>query len=97
VRRRIAPVISKPTEDPAYFSLFQLVCDRGTGASVQLRWSDDNGANWSNWHTTTVGQLGEFKRRATWRALGSAVDRVFDVQMTDDAPFNPQELILGID
>jgi hypothetical protein len=88
-RQRIAPVISKPSRTRVSFPKFEVVCEKGTGATVMLRWSDDNGANWSSWNYTTVGQVGDFARSAAFYRLGSAYDRVFDLVFTDDAPFNP--------
>jgi hypothetical protein len=88
-RQRIAPVISKPTRGRVFFPNFEIVCEKGTGANLMMRYSDDNGATWSNRRDATVGATGEYKARARWNRLGSAFDRVFDVSMTDDAPFNP--------
>jgi hypothetical protein len=88
-RQRIAPVISKPSMDRLSYSKFEILCETGTGATVMLRYSDDNGATWSDWKYTTVGAIGEYSNKARFTRLGSAFDRVFDVVMTDDAPFNP--------
>lgn len=50
---------------------------------AMLRWSDDGGHTWSNEHTASMGAIGEYKARATWRRLGSSRDRTFEVSMTD--------------
>lgn len=89
VRDRIAPVISAPSRKRLRFPSFELVCEKAGGKEVMLRWSDDNGATWSNWHRESTGAAGEHGRRVRWMRLGSAHDRVFQVRMTDDAPFNP--------
>ena len=54
-----------------------------------LRYSDDNGYNFSNWIYTGTGDTGEYATRMAWWQLGSARDRVFSVRVTDDAPWNP--------
>ena len=56
---------------------------------MELRWSDDNGYTWSNWHYASVGAVGQFVRMARFSRLGSSYDRVFELVMTDNAPFNP--------
>lgn len=88
-RDRIAPVISAPDMHRVSYPRLEVLCEKGTGATVMLRFSDDNGANWSGWFYTTVGALGVFKARARFNRLGSGYDRVFQVRMTDNAPFNP--------
>jgi hypothetical protein len=89
VRDRIAPVISHPSRKRVSFPAFEVVCEKGTGADLMLRYSDDNGANWSAWQTATVGATGQYARKAQFLRLGSAYDRVFQLRMTDDKPFNP--------
>lgn len=92
VRERIAPVISAPDQKRVSYPRFEILCEKGTGATVMLSYSDDNGANWSNWIYTTVGSVGVFKARARFNRLGSGYDRVFRVRMTDNAPFNPVDV-----
>lgn len=89
VRDRIAPVVSASSRKRLRFPSFELICEKAGGKEVMLRWSDDNGATWSNWHRESSGATGEHARRVRWMRLGSAHDRVFHVRMTDDAAFNP--------
>lgn len=88
-RQRISPVISAPDRHLVHYSNLEVVCEKGTGATVMLRWSDDNGSNWSNWHYATVGEVGQFARRARFTRMGAGRDRVYDMVMTDPQPFNP--------
>lgn len=88
-RDRIAPVISDPGRSRLRFPSFELVCEKGGAKKVLLRWSDDNGATWSDWVDTTTGEVGNYSQRVRWTRLGSGFDRVYHVRMTDDAPFNP--------
>lgn len=95
VRDRISPVISKPGKERVTFSELELTCDKGQGGTALLRWSDDNGANWGNWHQAGLGALGEFGARTRWLRTGSARDRVFHLRCTDNVTFNPVDLHIG--
>lgn len=53
---------------------------------VMLRWSDDGGHTWSNYHEKSCGKIGETGTRVIWRRLGMTVklrDRVYEVSGTD--------------
>lgn len=53
---------------------------------VRLRWSDDGGHTWSNYHAKSCGKIGETGKRVIWRRLGMTVklrDRVYEVSGTD--------------
>lgn len=89
VRDRVMPVVSRPDRGRVRFPRVEVVCEKGTGAKVMLRWSDDNGATWSDWEEESTGDVGDYSARVRFERTGSAFDRVFQVRMTDDAPFNP--------
>jgi len=58
----------------------------GYDPQVMLRWSDDGGHTWSNYHTASIGKIGEYYRRVFWRRLGMTLklrDRVYELSMTD--------------
>lgn len=88
-RERICPVISAPSRKRLRFPSAEMVCEKATTGTVQLRYSDDNGNTWSNWRYETAGAVGELATQVNWNRLGSAFDRVYQVRMTDDAPWNP--------
>lgn len=88
-RDRIAPVISEPSRKRLRFPSVEVVCEKAAAKKVLLRWSDDNGATWSNWHEQSNGDVGKYSQRVRWNRTGSAFDRVYQMRMTDDAPFNP--------
>jgi hypothetical protein len=96
VRERIAPVVSAGNRKRLRFPLVEFLCDKATDAQIMLRWSDDNGATWSSWNYTTPGSVGQFARRARFWRTGSAIDRVYQVRVTDDAPFNPVSMHLEV-
>jgi hypothetical protein len=92
-RDRIAPVISEPSRKRLRFPSVEVVCEKAAAKKILLRWSDDNGATWSNWHEASNGDIGKYSQRVRWNRTGSAFDRVYQMRMTDDAPFNP----IGVD
>jgi len=54
--------------------------------TVLLRWSDDGGHTWSNYHGKGMGATGQTGKRVIWRRLGMTLklrDRVYEVSGTD--------------
>jgi len=72
-----------------FFNSFELDIETGIGdltvinPQAMLRWSDDGGKTWSNEHWVSLGQMGEYTKRARWRRLGKARSRIFEVTITD--------------
>lgn len=59
---------------------------QGSDPIIWLRWSDDGGHTWSNFHSRTLGAIGETGHRTIWRRLGSTEklrDRVYEISITD--------------
>lgn len=56
---------------------------QGTDPEVVLEWSDDGGHTWKGARQMSIGKIGEYKKRAIARRLGSARDRVYRVTITD--------------
>ncbi|MFZ2287612.1 MAG: packaged DNA stabilization protein [Bacteroidales bacterium] len=59
---------------------------QGDDPLVNLRWSDDGGHTWGNYHTRPIGRIGEYARRVIWRRLGMTTklrDRVYEISGTD--------------
>ena len=69
----------------------QIDCEVGVGlnsgqgeeASVMLRWSDDGGKTFGNYHLGSFGRIGEFLYRPIWRRLGMSRDRVYELSGSD--------------
>lgn len=57
----------------------------GTDPLVQMRYSDDGGRTWSDWEARSLGVIGDFNDRPTWKKLGSisAPGRTFEFRITD--------------
>lgn len=67
---------------------------------IQLRWSDDGGHTWSNYHMRELGGYGEYWTRVIWRRLGMTTklrDRVYEVSGADPVKITltDAELILS--
>jgi hypothetical protein len=59
---------------------------QGTDPKVSLRWSDDGGHTWSNYHQKSIGKIGKTGTRVIWRRLGMTDklrDRVYEISGTD--------------
>lgn len=91
IRKRVAPHLAKDILR-IFYSSFQLDIQQGEGLDgtqqgdnpyCLLRFSDDGGRTWSNIKAASVGKIGEFKKRAIFRRLGFARDRVFEVTISD--------------
>ena len=66
-----------------------LATGQGDDPTVLLRWSDDGGHTWSNYHVLYVGQIGATGTRVIARRLGSTEklrDRVYELSGTDPVP-----------
>ena len=64
-----------------------LVSGQGSDPLISLRWSNDNGHTWSNYHTKSIGKIGKYKKPIVFNNLGAAIDRVFEIQISDPVPF----------
>ena len=63
-----------------------LVSGQGSDPQIMLRWSDDGGHTWSNYHQATIGKIGEYYFRVFYRRLGMTLklrDRVYELSGTD--------------
>jgi hypothetical protein len=59
---------------------------QGSDPEIMLRWSDNGGHTWSNYHQATIGKIGQYFFRVFYRRLGMTVklrDRVYEVSGTD--------------
>lgn len=93
VRRRISPHNAGMALERVFYGTFEVdvTCgDVPSGAvpRVQMRYSNDGGRTWQDWRIREVGRIGEYTKRVRWNGNGSARDRVWDVQCTDDCAFS---------
>lgn len=64
---------------------------QGYDPHVSLRWSDDGGRTWSNEVSRPMGKMGEYGTRVVYNRLGAAIDRVYEMTITDPV----QRAVLG--
>lgn len=89
---RRSPHQSVPSLKRQTFDAFHLDCETGGAGQgiapvVELSWSDDSGATWSNPLPASTGLVGERFQRLTWKRLGQSRDRVWQLKHSDNAPF----------
>ena len=93
VRERISAHEAKPSRKWQFFSDFWLDCTTGESAQgddpqVELSWSGDSGATWTNPILRAVGAIGNRMPIVRWVAqLGRARDRLWKVRFSGNAPF----------
>jgi hypothetical protein len=63
----------------------------GVTPTASLSWSRDNGHTFGNEHVTSIGNAGEYKKRAIWRRQGVARDKVLQITLSDAS----KRVILG--
>lgn len=64
---------------------------QGSDPKIQIRWSDDGGYTFSNWHQMTLGKTGKYGTRVVRRLLGQSRDRVFHVRSSEPIPISIQD------
>lgn len=67
---QLSPGVTSVTDEPA---------------TIQMRWSDDQGRTWTDWKDASSGFGGDYRTRVRYRALGmaDAPGRLFEVRQTD--------------
>lgn len=66
-----------------------LLAGQGSDPVVEMRYSRDAGATWSDWEAAPLGEQGEYRTIPEWRALGSfdAPGAMFEFRVTDPVGF----------
>jgi hypothetical protein len=60
-----------------------IVTGQGSDPAILVRWSNNGGMTWGNWHTVAIGKIGEYNRRSIIRRLGAGRDRVYEFRVSD--------------
>jgi hypothetical protein len=63
-----------------------LATGQGSDPQIMASWSKDGGRTWGNEIWCTLGKIGEYRKRATWRNLGRARDWAFKFRISDPIP-----------
>lgn len=69
---------------------------QGSSPLVGLRWSDDQGHTWGNWHFTSTGARGHYSIPPRWNRLGqvkSPYGRLFQIRQSDPV----ERVVYGLD
>ncbi len=56
---------------------------QGVDPQAGLSWSDDGAKTWSNEYYKSMGKIGEYKKRMSWKRLGASRDRIFKLTISD--------------
>lgn len=56
--------------------------DPGQDPHISLRISRDGGRSWSTTYSTSIGRVGQYRKRAVFRRIGIATDMTFRVRIT---------------
>ena len=64
-----------------------LTTGQGSDPQVIMDYSDDGGENFGNQRWGSIGKIGEYRKRAIWRRLGSFRERNFRFTYTDPTPY----------
>ena len=90
VRKRVLPVIVQENRliPHAQFELDMEVgvadqSGQGSDPQVMMRYSDDSGRTFSSELWRGFGEVGEYKTRVVWHALGRSRRRVYEVSISD--------------
>jgi hypothetical protein len=66
-----------------------LLSGQGSDPVAEMRYSRDAGATWSDWEASNLGEQGEYRVVAEWRALGTfdVPGAMFEIRVTDPIGF----------
>lgn len=87
LRSRTWPHIKNPSSENTSFRSLEIECITGHGGNVTLEVSNDGGYTFGPPLIRSLGVEGRRTQRVRWNFLGSARDRVFRLQCSDDVPF----------
>ena len=101
IRYRRAPCLTKGRR-LIFFHKFELDIQMGVGLvdgntpRISVRWSNDNGHTWSNYHTRSIGKIGEYRKSIIFSNQGCSKVRVYEVYINDPVPFRIISAEIGI-
>jgi len=60
-----------------------ILSGQGSDPQISLQLSKDGARTWSNSYTGSIGKMGEFRRKVSFRRLGIAESMCFRIRITD--------------
>lgn len=86
VRERTWPHLVTPSLEPIAYRGLELQCKTGEGGSITLEISNDGGYVYGPPLARSLGAVGRRNQRVRWLLLGSGLDRVHRLRITDAVP-----------
>ena len=86
-RERTWPHLVQPSMEPVSYRGLELSMTTGYGGSITLEISNDGGHNFGPALIRSLGATGRWLQRIRWLGLGTALNRVFRLRMSDAVPF----------
>jgi hypothetical protein len=91
LRRAVSPPLATDNNEFARHNFVRIDLETGVGLTtgqgndpvIQIRWSNEDGERFGNWHDMSMGKIGETKRRAYIRRLGVARSRIYEIRISD--------------
>lgn len=90
LRRRSSPHVWNSLERIFYKSIefdvssgVGLGSGQGSDPKLRLRWSNDGGHTWTDYHLLDVGKIGKYGTRVKYNRLGSSRNRVFEITYSE--------------
>ena len=101
-RLRRAPALHN-LHERIFYNQFELYLETGLGELneddplVELNYSNDSGKTWEYAGFVSAGAQGEHGKRVYWNRLGSGIDRVFEVVVSDGIPWRVLDAFVDLD
>lgn len=91
--------------DPLFVSMLEVLFQTGTAAQtgdytspvVEMRYSDNGGADFCNFKQRSLGAIGQYNRRVRWDRLGRCYSRVFNIRISDPVRADPYAMAISGD
>lgn len=72
-----------------------LTSGQGDDPKIMMRYSDNNGREWSSELVLPIGKKGEYDRSVIWNKLGRSKDRIYEFSVSDPVFVQFNEIILN--
>jgi hypothetical protein len=87
VRERTWPHLIQDSMEPMSYRGLELAMKSGNGGNVTLEISNDGGITFGPPLQRSLGVTGRWMQRIRWLGLGTAINRVFRIRLSDAVPF----------
>ena len=95
-RERTWPHLVQPSMEPVSYRGLELGMTTGSGGSITLEISNDGGYNFGPALIRSLGATGQWLSRIRWLGLGTALNRVFRLRMSDAVPFGINSGVIDV-